>query len=135
MLFACVLVVILSTWVISRHLHLSKWDHFPGYKSWQALPLLGHAYMLGSKPMHNLFKMQATFGNIFRLDFGPNPTIIIADFKEGQEILKSDVSKNIEIIIKIMKWLLLAFSTFIFQTNNNSLKSSRLLLTAWPSQV
>ena len=27
-------------------LHLRKWDHIPGYKSWSSFPLAGHAYLL-----------------------------------------------------------------------------------------
>ena len=94
-ILASALALTLSLWVISRHLHLSKWDHFPRYKSWQALPILGHAYTLGAKPMHSLFRMQKKFGNIFRMDFGPIPTIVIADFKEGDDVFRTEVCDSL----------------------------------------
>ena len=91
LILVSVLLAVWVVWLVRRHRYLSQWDHFPGYKGWQALPILGHMHMLGTKPICALFDMQKRFGDVFRLDFGQFPTIVIANYEDGAEAFKSEV--------------------------------------------
>ena len=71
--------------------HLRKWDHFPGPQASQALPLVGHAYLVGSNPIKTFLDMKQKYGNVFRLDLGPAPCVIIAGFEEANAAFKSEV--------------------------------------------
>ena len=90
--FIVLIATLLVIWFIKRQLHLSQWDHFPGFKSWQALPVLGHAHKLGDDPIKALLEYQKKFGDVFRLDLGPGPMIILAG-EDGIEAYKSEVNK------------------------------------------
>ena len=89
MIFPFLLVFVLVI-LIRRIFYLSKWNNFPGFKSWCSIPLLGHAYRLGSDPIGNLYKYQKQFGNIFRMDIGKFPTVIICNYKDAQEVYKKE---------------------------------------------
>ena len=91
-LLTAALALILAYMLWARQRHLQKWDHFPGPKSYQALPLVGHAYMLGDDPINALLEMQQKYGNVFRLDVGPIPNIVIAGLDEANKAFKSEVS-------------------------------------------
>ena len=87
LLFLTLIVLLL----FKHYSNLKKWDHFPGAKGYQAFPLIGHAYMLGDDPIKALLQMQKKHGNIFRLDLGPTPGIIIAGLDEANTVFKSEV--------------------------------------------
>ena len=91
MLFLILVTSLALIWGIKRYLYLSQWDHFPGFKGWQALPLLGHAHKLAEEPIYKLLEYQKKFGDTFRLDLGPTPLIVLAGFKEGCEVYRSEV--------------------------------------------
>ena len=84
-------LVVVALTAVRRHLYLRRWDRFPGFKGWQALPVVGHAYMLGGEPIYKLLDLQRKFGDIFRLDLGPTPMIILTGFKECCQVYKSEV--------------------------------------------
>ena len=85
-------VLLLIVYVIRRHIFLSQWNHFPGFKGWEALPVVGHSHKLGNKPIYALLEYQKKFGDTFRLDLGHCPTIILAGFEDGSEAFKSEVN-------------------------------------------
>ena len=93
-MFIILLLTLCILWLLKRYIYLRKWNHFPGAKSYQALPLIGHAYKLSNDPIGELFKMQKKHGDIFRLDVGSTPTIVIAGLNEANEVFKSEVNTN-----------------------------------------
>ena len=72
-----------------------RWDHFPGPKGWQSLPFIGHAYLLGNDPIKGLMELKKKYGNVFRLDLGETPNVVIAGLKEANESYKSEVGKKL----------------------------------------
>jgi len=80
-----------------------RWDHFPGPKSWQAIPFLGHSYLLAKGPIEAMLEMKEKYGEIFRLDLGPKPTVIVADFELAKQLYKTEV---IDAIIYITSYYL-----------------------------
>jgi len=89
LIFALVFLIVNELW--KRHKKLAAWNHFPGPKGWQALPFMGHSYMLAPKPVQALLKMQKQYGDVFRLDLGPTPTVIVADYDLGKKMYKTEV--------------------------------------------
>ena len=88
--------IFLILWIVRRHRYLQQWDHFPGYKGWQALPVVGHAYLLGGQPIRELLELQKKFGDTFRLDVGNTPTIILGNYQDGADAFKSEVQSRVE---------------------------------------
>ena len=74
-----------------RHRNLQRWDHFPGPKGIKSLPFIGHAYLLGDDPIRALLGLRDKYGNIFRLDLGSVPCVVIAGYEEGLEAYKQEV--------------------------------------------
>ena len=68
-----------------------RWDYFPGPKAWQSLPFIGHTYMLRDGPVEALLDMKKKYGNVFRLDLGSTPNIIIAGYDEINQAYKMEV--------------------------------------------
>ncbi len=90
LLFALLLI---STLVWRRRRHLARWDHFPGPKGSQSLPFVGHSYMLASEgPITKMLSMRRQYGDVFRLDLGPTPTVVVADYDLAVEIHRHEVS-------------------------------------------
>ncbi len=85
-LLATILVVI----GIHRLWRSSRWNHIPGHKSYTSLPLLGHIYLFGDKPLECLDENQKKFGNIFRLDIGNFPTVWLCDYDDITAAFKQD---------------------------------------------
>ncbi len=76
-----------------RWRRLSAWDHFPGFKAHQSLPLLGHVRKLGGDDeaqLERLEELRRKFGPIFRLDFGDTPTIFICGSEQIKRLYKMD---------------------------------------------
>ena len=97
LLFIVLVLTLIFVWGVKRHLFLSQWDHFPGFKSWEALPVLGHAHKLGEEPIKALLEYKKKFGDVFRLDLGPDPMIILAGYEDGCEIYRSEVRRKCQI--------------------------------------
>ena len=97
MLIELILILfgLLAFWLWKQQKHLRKWDHFPGHKSSASIPLIGHAYKLKDDPIQALFDMKKKHGNVFRLDFGNNPGVVIAGLEEAQQAYKTEVSKYV----------------------------------------
>ena len=74
---------------VRRLKHLSRWDHFPGYKSFSNLPLAGHAWRISDYVLH-FRQMQADYGDVFRLDWGGRPAVYVCSHELASEALSSD---------------------------------------------
>jgi len=94
LLFSALFLAVSFWW--RRRRFLAKWDHFPGPKGNEALPFLGHSFMLAEGPIKVALEMTKKYGKVFRLDLGPTPTVIVADYDLAKEMFKSDVRKRKE---------------------------------------
>ena len=74
---------------VRRLKHLSRWDHFPGYKSYSSIPLAGHVWRISNFLQH-FRQMQADHGDVFRLDWGDRPTVYVCSHELASEALSSD---------------------------------------------
>ncbi len=78
-------------WYIQRWLQMKSWNHFKGFGSLTSLPIIGHSYKLNTPfIVERVEELCLRFGSIFRLDIGPFPTVIMSDFDEMREMLRSD---------------------------------------------
>jgi len=84
--FVCAL-----TWILKYLRYQSKWNHIPGYSGWNSLPFIGHMHYVGKEPVERLNECNKKFGDIFRLDAGPWPTVWLCNYKEITEAMKKDV--------------------------------------------
>ncbi len=87
-ILAMIIAFLLEYW--RRLSHWLKWDHLPGFSSITSLPFIGHGYKVGDRPLEKIIELRQKFGGVFRIDLGPFPTIIVTDFKEAEECLKSE---------------------------------------------
>lgn len=55
-----------------------------------SLPFMGHAYLLGADADAGLSKLRKKLGDIFGLNFGPNPTVVICDLDSLQEAMSKE---------------------------------------------
>ncbi len=76
--------------------YVLRWNSFPGCKAWSSLPLVGHAYMLGSRPIPFLKKLLKEHGDVVRFDVGPQPTVLIGNFDILRDLFKREVRKFLE---------------------------------------
>ncbi len=78
------LFLILLCYHAKRVLTLRKFSHLPGNSSLTSLPVVGHGYLLtGHQEMvDTLFAQQKKYGDIFRLDCGPTPTVMVGDYED-----------------------------------------------------
>ena len=74
---------------VRRLKHLSRWDHFPGFKSYSSIPLAGHVWRISNFLQH-FRQMQADYGDMFRLDWGDRPTVYVCSHELASEALSSD---------------------------------------------
>ena len=79
-------IIFITLLVFRRWLHLRKWDHFPGFSTFSSIPLVGHAPRMGADPVKNLEKFRNQFGDIFRMDLGERPSIIISGYENISEV-------------------------------------------------
>jgi len=88
-----VLIVLgLLGFLVWRHYkYLSVLDHIPGHSSWTSLPLIGHMYILGRKPVEVLHEHRKKYGDIFRLDSGPWPTVFFCNYEQITSTMKQDI--------------------------------------------
>ena len=56
-----------------------------------SLPLIGHMYVLGRKPVEVLHAHQKKYGDIFRLDSGPLPTVFLCNYEQIVNAMKQDI--------------------------------------------
>ena len=54
------------------------------------LPFMGHAYLLGADAEAGFSKLRQKLGDIFGLNFGPNPTVVMCDFDSLQEAMSKE---------------------------------------------
>ena len=64
---------------------------FSCYISYPSLPLIGHMYRLGTTPIESLHAQKKRFGDIFRLDSGPWPTVWLCDYDQITDAMKKEV--------------------------------------------
>ena len=57
---------------------------------WLSLPLIGHAYLLGTNADRGFSRLRSRLGNIFGLSFGPNPMVVVSDLPSLQEAMSKD---------------------------------------------
>ena len=60
MLVVVIFAAVLSYYICARLYRLSKWDHLPGFKAYQSVPIIGHGYKLGSRAQLEVFEPIAT---------------------------------------------------------------------------
>jgi len=72
-----VLLVILTLWFTHKWMQAKKYADLPGPAWYLSLPLIGHAYMLGSNPCTKMLELREKYGDIFRLDVGSFPSIFL----------------------------------------------------------
>jgi hypothetical protein len=64
-------------WFVYKWLQAQKYADLPGPAWYLSLPLVGHAYLLGSNPCSKMVELRKKYGNLFRLDVGSFPTVHI----------------------------------------------------------
>jgi len=89
---ACILVLLVAFKWWKQHLYLARLDHIPGHSSWTSLPFIGHLYRLGRTPVEELHKHRRRFGDVFRLDSGPLPSIFLCNYEQMNKVLKQDAT-------------------------------------------
>ena len=57
-----------------------------------SLPFIGHLYRLGRTPVEELHKHRRKFGDVFRLDSGPLPSIFLCNYEQMNKVLKQDAT-------------------------------------------
>ena len=57
-----------------------------------SLPFIGHLYRLGRTPVEELHKHRRRFGDVFRLDSGPLPSIFLCNYEQMNKVLKQDAT-------------------------------------------
>jgi len=82
----------LMGYLLWRHYkELGVLDHIPGHSSWTSLPLIGHMYVLGRTPVEVLHDHNKKYGDIFRLDSGPWPTVFLCNYEQITYTMKQDI--------------------------------------------
>jgi cytochrome P450 len=84
------LISAFGIWFLRRWTHFSKWDHIPGHKAISSFPMLGHAYNILDTPVEKLIAHRKKYGDIFRLDSGPIPTVWFNDYDTISKVFKQD---------------------------------------------
>ena len=57
-----------------------------------SLPFIRHLYCLGRMPVEELHKHRRKFGDVFRLDSGPLPSIFLCNYEQMNKVLKQDAT-------------------------------------------
>ena len=81
-------IVVVILYMIDHVKRNAKYEDLKGPSHWLSLPLVGHAYLLGTDVDGTLKKYQKKFGDIFRFDVGNIPTVFLCDFATVQEAYK-----------------------------------------------
>ena len=74
------LALVVTAYLAKRYLSNLKYGDFDGPSPWLSFPLIGHGYLLGDRPPQKLREFQKKYGDIFRLDIGDAPTIMICKY-------------------------------------------------------
>ena len=85
-----VILLVIFCYLARRWLDQQKFCDIPGPSPWLSLPLIGHGYMLGKRPADKLLELQRKYGDIFRLDLGKAPTVIICKYGLAKEAFFKD---------------------------------------------
>ena len=83
-LFTC----IATYWLLQVLQRQQKYGHIPGPSSFLSLPIVGHGYLLGSKPLEGMEQLRQKYGDVFVLDFGNIPTVFVC----GHELISKSFS-------------------------------------------
>nr|AIL94140.1 cytochrome P450 CYP3028B1 [Tigriopus japonicus] len=69
------------------------WDYrdMKGPSVFLSVPIIGHAWALSPNPHKTLEDLKTTYGNLFRFDIGPYPSLVVAGLEEFQEMCRMDV--------------------------------------------
>ena len=86
-------LVLLGSWLLLRWWKgISKWDHFPGPSKLTSFPVIGHGHMAAGKPLKQVLKEnRARYGDIYRFDIGPIPTVFLCNYADICEAYRTDV--------------------------------------------
>ncbi len=86
-----ILVLLVSYYLLRWWKRFCQWDHFPGYSKYLSFPIIGHGHlMVGKKLREFMQENKKAFGDMYRFDMGPNPTVFINNFEYLAEALKLD---------------------------------------------
>jgi len=88
----CILFLLIAFKWWRQHLYLAQVDHIPGHSSWTSLPFIGHLYRLGKTPVEALHEHRKKYGDVFRLDSGPLPSVFLCNYEHMTKVLKQDAT-------------------------------------------
>jgi len=88
--FSAFLTVVIL-WFTHKWRQAQKYADLPGPAWYLSLPLVGHAYMLGSNPCTKMFELREKYGDIFRLDVGSFPSVFLTSRTLFNEAFKKEV--------------------------------------------
>ena len=57
-----------------------------------SLPFIGHLYRLGKTPVEALHEHRKKYGDVFRLDSGPLPSVFLCNYEHMTKVLKQDAT-------------------------------------------
>ncbi len=78
MVVSAIFLLLLAVLILRWLRHAVKWKGFPGLSPFKSVPMVGHTYVFrGKKQQDVLAHHRARYGNVFRLDVGGVPTIIL----------------------------------------------------------
>jgi hypothetical protein len=56
-----------------------------------SVPLIGHMYLLKQTPVEVLMDHHTKYGDVFRLDAGPLPTVYLCNYEDIKQAMKEDI--------------------------------------------
>ncbi len=89
-MFAILVFVLALLTIVVKYLRNLKYSDFDGPSPMLSLPLVGHSYLLGSDPISKLMEYRRRYGDMFRLDIGADPTIILCTQELTLEALRRE---------------------------------------------
>ena len=91
---------LVTIWALRVFKRQQKYGHMPGPSPWLSLPVVGHGYLFGSKPLEGMEAMRRKYGDIFIVDFGNLPTAFVC----GNQLIFEALSGK-ETTGKPWKWM------------------------------
>ncbi len=86
-MFGTLLVILVVVYLTKKWMLDQKYKDLDGPNPWLSFPLIGHGYLLGTDQASTLMDMKKKYGDMFRLDIGAVPTVVLTTYEQAKEAL------------------------------------------------